>query len=224
MYLLEYLKPIVITGIAGVVSLVAGMTVSIWLVIILVGTAVISYLWYNVELPDPSANQPTYDPEFVRDRTAQWSEPGPNVKARRELRPHIGNRQSQSVAPQSSTPSASDGDEYTSDDDRDSDPASLPLSELEYQWTTEIDVSFEDVGGMANIKQELQRDVIRPLTTHREQAARLGVSAASVIFYGPPELVKRILRKPLLLSLVSRLPYSAGPIFSQNGSTSPHRR
>jgi len=49
----------------------------------------------------------------------------------------------------------------------------------------ETDVSFADVGGMEGLKDELKRDVIRPLTTHREKAAELGVSAPNIIFHGP---------------------------------------
>lgn len=60
------------------------------------------------------------------------------------------------------------------------------LDEYKYQWKTETDVSFNDIGGLEELKEDLRRDIILPLKGRREKAEELGVTAPNVIFYGPP--------------------------------------
>ena len=113
-----------------------------------------------------------YNPEYVRDKTAQWSTDEPR---RRQSRTQI-RRQSQLQDPgtTSQEPTSSTQNESTD------------LRDTEFHWTTSTDIAFEDVGGLDEVKTELDRDVIKPLTTHREKAEELGITPTNVIFYGPP--------------------------------------
>jgi len=46
-------------------------------------------------------------------------------------------------------------------------------------------VSFDDIAGMDDLKNELRAHVIKPLK-NREKAEKLGVSAPNIVFHGPP--------------------------------------
>lgn len=75
------------------------------------------------------------------------------------------------------------------------------FDEMEYRWDTETDVTFDDVGGMESLKQQLQRDVIAPLKTHRDKADELGVSAPNIVFHGPPGTGKTYMAQALASEL-----------------------
>lgn len=77
-----------------------------------------------------------------------------------------------------------DTTEQTPTESEDGETASL--DEYNYQWKTETKVSFNDIGGLEDLKEDLRRDIILPLTGRREKAEELGVTAPNVIFYGPP--------------------------------------
>lgn len=70
-------------------------------------------------------------------------------------------------------------------------------AELEFDWNPDNTVSFDDVGGMEDIKQELKADVIRPLTTDKKKAEKLGVGVRNIIFYGPPGTGKTYIAEAL---------------------------
>ena len=82
--------------------------------------------------------------------------------------------------------------------------SSFDPSDVEFAWQTETDVSFDDLGGMDELKDELRTEVIQPIE-HPEEAEKLGVSAPNVLFTGPPGTGKSYSAKALATEL--RLPF-----------------
>jgi len=72
----------------------------------------------------------------------------------------------------------------------------INYAELDYDWQDDTGVCFDDVGGLSNVKSELQREVILPLSAG-ERAAGLGVTPSNILFYGPPGTGKTYLAKAL---------------------------
>lgn len=75
--------------------------------------------------------------------------------------------------------------------------SSLNFDELKFHWIRETNVSMDDVGGMDELKNEIERDIIRPLTTDRERAKELGIPLPNIIFHGPPGTGKTYICKAL---------------------------
>lgn len=75
----------------------------------------------------------------------------------------------------------------------------LDISDLDYAWTTETDVSMEDVGGMEGVKKKLDRKIINLLRDEemRKSAAELDISLPNVILHGPPGTGKTYLARAL---------------------------
>lgn len=73
----------------------------------------------------------------------------------------------------------------------------VDFDDLEFNWTTETDVSMADVGGMEDLKDELRRDVIGPLTTEKEKAEALGIPLPNLVLHGPPGTGKTYIAKAL---------------------------
>lgn len=166
--------------------------------LIVLGVVAVPFVYVFHELYRPSLTSVditrrcshTYDPEFVRDKTAQWSTSKPDTSIQRN--------------PRESSPSTKDQNAGNREiqSDRNSKP---DYSDLEFHWITKTDVAFNDVGGLDDLKRELEREVIKPLTTHREQADQLGISAPNIIFHGPPGTGKTYLARALATEL--SLPY-----------------
>ncbi|MCQ4335010.1 ATP-binding protein [Natronomonas sp. F2-12] len=163
----------------------------------------LTYVFYKLFRTDTTPigaqqNGSTLDPDIVREKTEHWSDREAATPARKQ----------QNTTQRIDTPSNTNQPDTTDADPSEngtvSDNASASASkfcDMEYRWEPETDVSFADVGGMEGLKHELERDVIRPLTTHREKAAELGVSAPNIIFHGPPGTGKTFIAKALATEL-----------------------
>lgn len=120
----------------------------------------------------------TLDPEVVREKTESMSDP---VAAAPYAQIESGEDAESGPKSTRETPSA--GDNGTSSSSR---PESIDRSELEFEWQTETDVRIDDIGGMSDLKRTLRRNVVQPLTTHRDAAQSLGITAPNLLFWGPP--------------------------------------
>ncbi len=148
-------------------------------------------LWRPEDLirTSPVMNESTYDPEFVRHKTAQWSDE--EIKRQSTPKTTVTQRQLQSK---------NTGRE-PQQKQRSGQNQGVDFAELEFDWTIDTGIDFDDVGGMDELKAELNRDVIKPLTTHREKAEELGISPTNLIFYGPPGTGKTYLAEALATEL-----------------------
>ena len=134
-------------------------------------------------------NESAYEPEFVRDKTAQWSDE--ETKRQSTPKTTVTQRQLQS----------NDTEREPQQKQRSDQKQGVDFAELEFDWIPDTDVDFEDVGGMDELKTELERDVVKPLTTHREKAEELGISPTNLILHGPPGTGKTFAAKALATEL-----------------------
>jgi SpoVK/Ycf46/Vps4 family AAA+-type ATPase len=67
-----------------------------------------------------------------------------------------------------------------------------------FPWQSPSSRSFDDVGGLDSIKEQLERLVVRPLIENREEYARLNVTVPNVLLYGPPGTGKTYLTEALV--------------------------
>ncbi len=158
----------------------------------LAGTAIpLSIAFYHLWSPTKGSTP-------VRAETPHSSPPSPDIVNERRIR--------QSDAPPTPTPP----DRFTVSGQTDQDfPASneddhssdVDLDDLEYNWVRETDVSMEDVGGMNEVKQTLETEVIKPLTTGKEKADTLGIPLPNIVFHGPPGTGKTYIAKALATEL-----------------------
>jgi len=82
-----------------------------------------------------------------------------------------------------------------SQDDIESALKSVQPSAIREGFTTVPDVSWEDIGALADVREELHMCVVKPISAP-EQFAQLGLSApAGVLLYGPPGCGKTLLAK-----------------------------
>lgn len=66
-----------------------------------------------------------------------------------------------------------------------------------YPWEHSSDITFNDVGGMEDVKEELRREIALPLSKDPDQLRRLGVSIPNVLLYGPPGTGKSYLAEAI---------------------------
>jgi AAA+ superfamily predicted ATPase len=149
-----------------------------------------TYVYYKLYTP-ASAPIPTGDtasdqmePEVVKERTERWSKeagvnpafppgqgPADPSPGQNQSPPHVQNSDANDSNSQGPGPA--------------DDNSQLDDSEMEFNWMSETDVSFDDIGGMEDLKNELRAEVIKPLE-NQEKAEELGVSAPNIVFHGPP--------------------------------------
>jgi len=84
-----------------------------------------------------------------------------------------------------------DSGERTASDETETDSTQFP-------WRSPPARSFDDVGGLDDIKNQLDRLVVRPLLHDREEYARFQVTVPNVLLYGPPGTGKTYLTEALV--------------------------
>lgn len=144
------------------------------------------WLWSpSSELPRRHSRTEQPAPESVEDGRIQWStgvEPGTPPTPTPS-----GHPTRESAINPDSTPMP---DEQTKE-------SAVDLDNLEYGWRTETGVTMSDIGGMAELKTELNTDVIQPLTTGKEKAEALDIPLPNIVFHGPPGTGKTFMAKGL---------------------------
>lgn len=91
------------------------------------------------------------------------------------------------------------------------------LDDLEYDWKPAPNVGFRDVGGQDELKKEITRSVLRPLTRIDEAYERFNVSPPNgILLYGPPGTGKTLFARAIAGELGHPyLELSAGDIKSR---------
>lgn len=69
-------------------------------------------------------------------------------------------------------------------------------TDLEYDWAHTTGVSFDDVGGMYDLKRNLYLEVIKPFE-EVERARNLGIRPPNILFHGPPGTGKTFMAEAL---------------------------
>lgn len=161
--------------------------------------APVSIVFHEFYSPDTSPRTPKddeldFDPEFVKKQTAKKS-----TTHEPTLQDRIKEKQSENTTNTTKHTNQNSQKEESKHGSVDADGKGI--KDMEYRWVTETNVSFKNIGGMSELKSELNRDVIKPLTTHREKAESLGISAPNIIFHGPPGTGKTFIAKGLATEL-----------------------
>ena len=99
----------------------------------------------------------------------------------------------------------------------DSDQLRPALDDLEYDWKPAPNVGYRDVGGQDELKKEITRSVLRPLTRIDEAYERFNVSPPNgILLYGPPGTGKTLFARAIAGELGHPyLELSAGDIKSR---------
>jgi SpoVK/Ycf46/Vps4 family AAA+-type ATPase len=141
------------------------------------------------------------EPEVVKEKTERWSEDAeinpafpPGEGPKNTIHPSSQNRSS----PEQCGNSPGDGNPSLSTPNTANQGQDLP--DMEFAWQTETDVSFDDIGGMDDLKDRLRAEVIKPIE-NPEKAEELGVAAPNIVFHGPPGTGKTFTAEALATEL-----------------------
>lgn len=94
--------------------------------------------------------------------------------------------------------SRTSADQQSTDGSPDNTDAPTAVSsEYEFPWQTETDRTFDDVGGMDDIKARLERDVIAPLTSDGDVVDTFDIPVPNILLHGPPGTGKSFLATAL---------------------------
>ena len=152
--------------------------------------ALSAYAYYSTPVPSivstslSKKDTGSMEPEVVKRRTERWCK---EASVNPAFPP--GDEPEQTVSPtnQNKRSLSAQHTESSGPDQRGSEQSenSISATEWEFDWQSDTDVSFDDIGGMTDLKAELRAEVIKPLE-NPEKADNLGVSAPNVLFHGPP--------------------------------------
>ncbi len=104
-----------------------------------------------------ASNREVLDADVARQRTEQWSDDLSNKQ-----HSHANSQSRRSVYDETQL-------HVSTAEDQDCSGTQLDHSSLDFSWTTETGVSFSDVGGMEEIKQELRVEILKPIRNKKEQ-------------------------------------------------------
>ncbi|MCU4971151.1 ATP-binding protein [Halobacteria archaeon AArc-m2/3/4] len=150
-----------------------------------VSVALSSLFLWSVDKFEPREDS-NYDPEYVEANRRAVRAGQPQSAAERYAQ---NTEQAQPTRGQAE--SSTNGSNQEPDDEED----------FMFDWQKMTDVSMADVGGMDRLKRQLRQEIIRPLTTEREKAEKLGIPTPNILFYGPPGTGKTFIAKALATEL-----------------------
>lgn len=79
--------------------------------------------------------------------------------------------------------------------------SSVDLHEYRFNWGWKTNVSLDDIGGMDDVKEDLGRDIIKPMREDPEKAETFDIPLPNVLLYGPPGTGKTYMAKALATEL-----------------------
>lgn len=171
--------------------------------LLLVGVVLVLLLCFRaysgpIETASRPADTPKMDPDVVREKTERWADEQPAHPAFPPGdRPGSCSDSSSPTSPHGERNRRRTGQPQGSEAEDTAPPGSNQgASEKEFPWTTSTPVTFDDVGGLSDVKHELRIDVLKP-AKQPEKAAKLGVNAPNIVFYGPPGTGKTYLATAL---------------------------
>lgn len=71
------------------------------------------------------------------------------------------------------------------------------FSSYDYDWQLTSDTTFDDVGGMDDVKEQLRREILNPLQGDTERYREFGVSIPNLLLHGPPGTGKTYMAQSL---------------------------
>ena len=125
------------------------------------------------------------EPEVIKQKTEPWSEEAAINPAYPPGKGPDSTATPSNNDNQSPPPAHNSESQETGRDPGNNRNTGRDLSDMEFNWQTETDVSFDDIGGMDDLKTKLRNEAIKPLE-NPEKAEKLGVAAPNIIFHGPP--------------------------------------